>query len=644
MRWPPHAPRLALRRLHVQRTALLSVLLAGCPAPPPTPPLPPPTDAPVTNIPRVTDVPGVITPDRPAADVARATARRPGLWHEGYPSTALAPARVTELRAIARDASHAQSESAAFVLGRRCPRAMLETVLGELPERNLTAYARGLLGRAPTDAPMALGRFAPLLERPEPSPVIAALVQRHRLPLGTLHGLPLRWLASSELGEQVIGARLAAAPDADSISPALIAGLHPIALATLARSLKDRAPDVRHGFEAQALALLGERVALHPRAWANSLRALLETADFDDASVRLALQDQLPRLEGVRLEPPSVNAAFRCAWSLTADRWLTGERVTRCAEGTDRWRSLAARAERIGMESPPRDPIPRLQAIQREAGGESRVLQVLARVATHAEGAADPAMLQGIARSNDPGVLSELLEGLVALVDRSARTPPARKQVLDRLFTPAGRERLLRAAFELPEEATIEARTHALTLLRRMGSPLPVPAGISRAIESAMHPERVLTPDPAEGSDAPLARLRVRTSAGSFTVLVRGDTAPRAAQVVIDAARAGRYRATAWHRVVPWFVAQGGDPRGDGYGGTDHIVRTEVNGQSFVRGAVGIPLGGLDSGGMQWFVTLADAPHLDARYPVLGQVVEGMNTVDRLMIGDVFEEVTVSEP
>ncbi len=129
--------------------------------------------------------------------------------------------------------------------------------------------------------------------------MIAALVQRHRLPLGTLHGLPLRWLASSELGEQVIGARIAAAPDADSISPALIAGLHPIALSTLARSLKDRAPDVRHGFEAQAIALLGERVVLHPRAWANSLRALLETADFDDASVRLRLRDQVPRLEGV---------------------------------------------------------------------------------------------------------------------------------------------------------------------------------------------------------------------------------------------------------------------------------------------------------------------------------------------------------
>ncbi len=92
--------------------------------------------------------------------------------------------------------------------------------------------------------------------------------------------------------------------------------------------------------------------------------------------------------------------------------------------------------------------------------------------------------------------------------------------------------------------------------------------------------------------------------------------------------------------MVPWFVAQGGDPRGDGYGGTDRIVRTEVHGESFSRGAVGVPLGGLDSGGMQWFVMLADAANLDARYPIVGAVTEGMITVDRMMIGDVFEEVT----
>jgi len=567
-------------------------------------------------------------------------------WDEAYPSAPLTDAQATSLRAMARDTTHPNSPVAAFVLGRRVRRAQFEVVLGELPDSRLEDFARGAIGRAPTDGPTTLGRLAPLLDRPAPSSVVAVLVQRYHLPLGVLHGLPVRWLASADVTEQLIGARLAAAPDADSISPAVIAGLQPIALSVLARSLKDRAADVRHGFEAQALALLGERVALHPRSWANTFRTVMETADFEDQSVRLAFEDQVLRIEGTRIEPASVNAAFRCAVAVTADRWLSGDRVMRCAEGTERWRSLAARAERLGAESPPRDPVARLNAILREAGGDVRVLEAVTRVATRAEGASDPTILQTLARSNEPGVLAELLEGLVALVDRTnARTPALRKGIVDRYLTPALRQRVLRAPFELPEEASIEARTHAIELIQRIGEPLPVPPGTSRAIRALIHPDASVTPDPPpESTPRTLARLRVRTTAGSFVLTLRGDTAPRAVQVTLDAARAGRYRGTSFHRVVPWFVAQGGDPRGDGYGGADRVVPTEVSGESFARGAVGVPLGGLDSGGMQLFVMLADAPHLDARYPWIGTVTEGMTTVDRLMIGDVIEEVTVLEP
>lgn len=604
----------------------------------------------MTNLPvRSVDAGSPAPVDVPVArvvDVPRATPEAPLFWHEAYPSAPLGDARATALRALARDPSNRASAVAAFVLGKRVRRAQFETVLGELPDARLEDFARGALGRTPNDGPAALGRLAPLLDRPVPSPVVAVMVQRFRLPLGGLHGLPIRWLASSDLTEQLIGARLAAAPDADSISPNLIAGLQPIALALLAVSLKERTPDVRHGFEAQALALLGERLALHPRSWANAFRAVLENADFSDQSVRLALEDQIPRVEGVRIEPPSVNAAFRCAVAVVADRWLTGDRVMRCAEGTERWRSLAARAERLGTETPPRDPVARLQAILREAGGDARVLEAVARVATRAEGASDPAILQSLARSNEPGVLSELLEGIVVMLDRTnARTPALRKAVVDRYLTPALRQRLLRAPFELPEEAGIEARTNAIELIRRLGEPMPAPAGASRAIQALVHPDAGVTPDPTPGTRPEvLARLRVRTSAGTFVLRLRGDTAPRGVQITLAAAREGRYRGTMFHRVVPGFVAQGGDPRGDGYGGTDRITPTEVSGESFVRGALGVPLGGIDSGGMQLFIVLADAPALDARYPWIGEVAEGMTTVDRLMIGDVIEEVTALEP
>lgn len=581
-----------------------------------------------------------------ASDVPRATPSEPLFWHEAYPTAPLTEARATALRALARDVTRRESAVAAFVLGRRIRRAQYETVLGELPEARLEDFARGAVGRAPTDAPVSLGRLGPLLDRPAPSSIVAVLVQRFHLPLGVLHGTPARWLASADLTEQLIGARLAAAPDADSIPPMVIAGLHPVALSTLARSLKDRAPDVRHGFESQALTLVGERLALHPRSWANTFRTLLETADFTDEAVRLALEDQVLRTESVRIDPPSVNAAFRCAVAVTADRWLTGERVMRCAEGTERWRSLAARAERLGTESPPRDPVARLNAILREAGGDVRVLEAVARVATRAEGAGDPTILQTLARSNEPGVLSELLEGLVEMVDRTtARTPALRRGIIDRTLTPALRQRVLRAPFEMPEEAGIEARTHAIALIQRLGEPMPAPAGASRAIQSLLRPDASISPDPTpESAPRVAARLRVRTSAGTFVLRLRGDSAPRAVQVTLDAARGGRYRGTGIHRVVPWFVAQGGDPRGDGYGGADRITPTEVSGESFARGTLGVPLGGLDSGGMQLFVMLADAPHLDARYPWIGEVSEGMTVVDRLMIGDLIEDVTVLEP
>jgi cyclophilin family peptidyl-prolyl cis-trans isomerase len=104
--------------------------------------------------------------------------------------------------------------------------------------------------------------------------------------------------------------------------------------------------------------------------------------------------------------------------------------------------------------------------------------------------------------------------------------------------------------------------------------------------------------------------------------------------VIRSATEAGTFGRTTFHRVVPGFVAQGGDPRGDGYGGTSRIVSTEVSGARFERGAVGIALAGPDTGGTQFFITLTDSPHLDARYPYIGRVISGMNVADRLMTGD----------
>ena len=94
--------------------------------------------------------------------------------------------------------------------------------------------------------------------------------------------------------------------------------------------------------------------------------------------------------------------------------------------------------------------------------------------------------------------------------------------------------------------------------------------------------------------------------------------------------------------VVPYFVAQGGDPRGDGWGGSRVSIRCENNPIPYTRGAVGMALAGKDTGGSQWFVTHASQPHLFGQYTVFGNVVSGQETVDKLVAGDAVRGIELS--
>ena len=99
-------------------------------------------------------------------------------------------------------------------------------------------------------------------------------------------------------------------------------------------------------------------------------------------------------------------------------------------------------------------------------------------------------------------------------------------------------------------------------------------------------------------------------------------------------ARRGFYDGLTFHRVVPDFVVQGGDPRGDGSGGPGYTIRCEINSHHYGRGAVGMALAGKDTGGSQWFVTHSPQPHLDGRYTCFAQVESGLDVIDSLQEGD----------
>ncbi len=125
------------------------------------------------------------------------------------------------------------------------------------------------------------------------------------------------------------------------------------------------------------------------------------------------------------------------------------------------------------------------------------------------------------------------------------------------------------------------------------------------------------------------------TQKGNFAIELLPDDAPLTVDYFIKLARAKYFDGLEVHRVVPNFVMQDGDPRGDGSGGPGYSIRCEMNMVPFERGAVGMALSGKDSGGSQWFVTHAPQPHLDGGYTVFGKVNEtGMKVVDNIVRGD----------
>jgi cyclophilin family peptidyl-prolyl cis-trans isomerase len=135
----------------------------------------------------------------------------------------------------------------------------------------------------------------------------------------------------------------------------------------------------------------------------------------------------------------------------------------------------------------------------------------------------------------------------------------------------------------------------------------------------------------------------VTTSRGSFTIEFLPDEAPLTVDNFIRLAERDYFRGITIHRVVPNFVIQDGDPRGDGNGGPGYQIRCEINEAPYGRGAVGMALSGKDTGGSQWFVTHSPQPHLDGGYTVFGNVVAGMDVVDNIVRGDVIQSITVTE-
>ncbi|MDQ3019804.1 MAG: peptidylprolyl isomerase [Bacteroidota bacterium] len=133
--------------------------------------------------------------------------------------------------------------------------------------------------------------------------------------------------------------------------------------------------------------------------------------------------------------------------------------------------------------------------------------------------------------------------------------------------------------------------------------------------------------------------VTLNTNKGEIKIELLPDAAPFTVMNFLKLAEKNFYDGTIFHRVVSNFVIQGGDPTGTGYGGPGYSIRSEFNPLTYERGMVGMASSGKDTEGSQFFITHSSTPHLDARYTIFGKVVEGMDIVDEIMIGDYIENI-----
>ena len=180
-------------------------------------------------------------------------------------------------------------------------------------------------------------------------------------------------------------------------------------------------------------------------------------------------------------------------------------------------------------------------------------------------------------------------------------------------------------------------RVRASALLKEQGAGTAAdpmrPAVAGRAVDD---PEwrRIVNP-------AFSPRAYIDTTKGTIELVLAVADAPLTAHNFVTLARKGFFDNAPIHRVVPDFVMQDGDPRGDGEGGPGYTIRDEINERPYLRGTLGMALDWEDTGGSQFFITHSPQPHLEARYTVFGEVVGGMDVVDRIVPSDVITGVRI---
>ncbi len=410
------------------------------------------------------------------------------------------------------------------------------------------------------------------------------------------------------------------------------------------------------------------------------VQALRAARRLIQAGAAAAPRDWAPRLAALFSDPrPGVAiTAMEAAAAWLPDETLAAPLRSEAASGIGRRREVALVALAEGKD-------PRAGELAARAADAAADATLRQRAAEAAGELGAAALLDRLARDPHPGVraavLAARLEGDAAAVVATARAalgdpdPVVRAAALDALVERpeaplAELEAAVAAAWrdDLPDALlagarALRARGQTQDLERgAVVARLGVMAGhddflvrreASQALAALAHP----APSPLPASTARGAEVyrelaaraagprevQIDTSRGPLRIRLACPQAPLTCVNFLQLARQGFYDGLVFHRVVPDFVVQGGDPRGDGAGGPGYAIRDEINRLRYRRGVVGMALSGPDTGGSQFFITLSDQPHLDGGYTAFGELVSGFEALDRIEQGDRIERVAVLE-
>jgi peptidylprolyl isomerase len=148
----------------------------------------------------------------------------------------------------------------------------------------------------------------------------------------------------------------------------------------------------------------------------------------------------------------------------------------------------------------------------------------------------------------------------------------------------------------------------------------------------------------ADSSGLSLSTITVKTAHGDIIFKLYPQHAPNTSARIVELTKQGFYDGLTFHRVVPKFVVQGGDPKGNGTGGSGQNLKAEFSDLQHIKGTVAMARAAdKDSADSQFYIALNTLPHLDGQYTVFGQVVEGLEFVEKVQAGDKILSMTYNE-